>query len=223
MYQHWSFMTDQQQYLLECGAKQARSYFVMKRALDIAVSMTGLITLAPLFIVVAIAIYLDSGGPVIFAQTRVGQKGHKFKMLKFRSMITGAESLLSELMDQNEADGPVFKIRDDPRLTRVGKLIRKTSIDELPQLINVLRGDMSLVGPRPPLPAEVEQYTPYQKQRIMVIPGITCFWQISGRSHVSFEDWVEMDLKYIRERNLWLDISIVLLTLPVVLKGKGAY
>lgn len=183
----------------------------------------GLIVLLPLFIIVAAAIKAETTGPVLFIQIRVGQNGQKFKMFKFRSMVHRADQMLNDLLEKNEADGPVFKIKNDPRLTRVGRFIRKTSIDELPQLFNVVKGDMSLVGPRPPLPSEVAQYTQYQMQRITVMPGLTCFWQINGRSDITFDEWVEMDLKYIRERNLWLDIILVVMTIPVIFNGRGAY
>ena len=141
---------------------------------------------------------------------------------KFRSMVHNAEDLLESLMSKNEMDGPVFKIKDDPRITKIGKFIRKTSLDELPQLFNVLKGDMSLVGPRPPIPREVIQYNKYQYQRLLVKPGITCYWQISGRNNIDFDEWVELDLKYIKERNLFKDIYIILMTLPVLLGDKNA-
>lgn len=141
-------------------------------------------------------------------------------MYKFRSMVHNAEDLLESLMSKNEMDGPVFKIKDDPRITKIGKFIRKTSLDELPQLFNVLKGDMSLVGPRPPIPREVIQYNKYQYQRLLVKPGITCYWQISGRNNIDFDEWVELDLKYIKERNLFKDIYIILMTLPVLLGDK---
>jgi len=153
----------------------------------------------------------------------VGRGGKPFKIIKFRSMIMDAEKLLKDLEHLNEADGPVFKIREDPRRTRFGKFLRRTSLDELPQLLNVLKGDMSLVGPRPPLPAEVARYTPYQMQRLSVKGGITCYWQIYGRNNLSFDEWVELDLKYIRERNLWVDIKIILKTIPLIFTARGAY
>jgi len=202
---------------------QSGSYRLIKRYFDIFVSSLALLLLLPLFMLVAAAVKIDSYGPAFYSQTRVGEGGREFKIFKFRAMKQGAEEQLHELMAQNEADGPVFKMKHDPRLTRVGKFIRKTSIDELPQLFNVLTGDMSLVGPRPALPGEVARYTPYQKQRISVIPGITCIWQISGRSNVSFDEWVELDLKYIRERNMILDLMILILTIPAVISGRGAY
>lgn len=202
---------------------KSRSYIVLKRYFDIVFSFLALLLVTPLLLLVSAAIIIDSKGPAFYSQTRVGEGGRKFTFYKFRSMKQGAEDKLHELIGQNEIDGPAFKIKHDPRLTRVGKIIRRTSIDELPQLFNVLNGDMSLVGPRPALPAEVEQYTTYQKQRIMVQPGITCIWQISGRSNIPFNEWVELDLKYIRERSLLRDVIILILTIPAVIKGNGAY
>lgn len=217
------FMSVNQNQISDNKNVQSGSYRVIKRYFDIFVSSLALLLLLPLFMLVAAAVKIDSNGPAFYSQTRVGEGGREFKIYKFRSMKQGAEEQLHKLMAQNEADGPVFKIKQDPRLTRVGKFIRKTSIDELPQLFNVLTGDMSLVGPRPALPGEVARYTPYQKQRISVMPGITCIWQISGRSNVSFDEWVELDLKYIRERNMILDLMILILTIPAVITGRGAY
>lgn len=201
----------------------SRTYLFIKRIMDIVLSTIGLILCIPLFIVVAIAIKLDSPGPVIFKQERVGKDGKKFVMYKFRTMVVNAEDLLDKLIDKNEATGPVFKIREDPRITKVGKWLRRTSIDELPQLWNVLKGDMSLVGPRPPLEREVIQYDSYQQQRLLVKPGITCYWQVNGRSNVSFDEWVELDLKYIREQSLWTDIKLLFKTVGAVLRKDGAY
>ncbi len=199
-------------------------YRFIKRAFDIAASFLGLIVLSPLLLVISALIVLDDPkGPPIFVQTRVGKDGKEFRFYKFRSMVVNAEAQLDELMDRNEVDGPVFKIKNDPRITRIGRFIRRTSIDELPQLWNVLRGDMSLVGPRPPVPREVRQYTGYQMLRLSVTPGLTCYWQVSGRSDVSFDDWVELDLKYIREQSLWTDIKILAKTVGVVVRGGGAY
>lgn len=183
----------------------------------------ALVVLSPLFLITAIAIKLDSEGEVFYSQLRVGKDGKLFKMYKFRSMCVDADKQLDKLKDLNEKDGPVFKIANDPRVTRVGRIIRKRSIDELPQLINIIKGDMSIVGPRPPLPNEVAQYTPYQMQRLSVKPGLTCYWQISGRSDISFDEWVELDCKYIRESSVWTDIKIILKTIPAVLTGRGAY
>jgi lipopolysaccharide/colanic/teichoic acid biosynthesis glycosyltransferase len=173
-------------------------------------------------LVAAIAIRLESSGPVLFKQVRAGRNGRKFVMYKFRSMCTDAEKRLAELMHLNEMDGPVFKITHDPRITKVGRFIRKTSIDELPQLFNVLFGDMSLVGPRPPLPAEVAQYEGWQRRRLSVRPGITGMWQVSGRNAVDFARWMELDLEYIDRWSLWLDLQILFRTVPAVLMRSGA-
>lgn len=193
-----------------------------KRAFDFVASAVGLFVLAPVLLATALAVKLDSKGPVFFRQERVGRSGRIFWLFKFRSMRTGAEAEAASLRALNEADGPVFKMRNDPRVTKVGRFIRRTSIDELPQLLNVLSGEMSLVGPRPPLPSEVEKYEPWQVRRLSVKPGITCTWQISGRSDVGFKKWVELDLEYIDGWSLWRDVGIVLRTIPAVLSGRGA-
>lgn len=200
-----------------------RSYIFMKRILDISGALLGIILLMPLFILVSIAIKIDSKGPVFFLQERNGFKGKIFKMYKFRSMVPDAEQRLRALESKNEADGHMFKIRNDPRITNVGKFIRKTSIDELPQLFNVLRGDMSIVGPRPPIVREVEHYDPWHNLRLSVKPGLTGLWQISGRSDIGFEEMVRLDLKYIRERNFWYDLKIIFRTIPVLLGDSKAY
>ncbi len=194
-----------------------------KRLFDVAVSLLGIIAISPVLIGTAIAVKLDSPGPVLFKQKRVGKNGQLFDFYKFRSMVPNAEDLLKELAAANEVDGPVFKIKEDPRITKVGKFIRKYSIDELPQLINVLKGDMSLVGPRPPLPKEVDKYGDFEWRRLEVIPGITGLWQVSGRSNLSFNKWMELDVYYIENWSFWLDLKIMLQTVPVVLTGKGAY
>ncbi len=203
--------------------KKRPGYEFAKRALDIFASIVGLIVLSPIFAATAIAIKAEDGGKVIFAQTRVGKDGKFFRMYKFRSMCVNAEQKLKELEKHNEVDGPAFKMTNDPRITKVGAFIRKTSIDELPQLINILEGSMSIVGPRPPLGNEVVQYNDYQMQRLLVKPGLTCYWQCSGRSNISFDKWMELDMKYIRERGFWKDIEIILRTVPAVLGSKGAY
>lgn len=198
-------------------------YLFLKRLIDIVGSGLGILILIPVFLIIGILIKLeDPKGSVFFSQKRNGLNGKEFNMYKFRSMVHNAEDLLENLMSKNEMDGPVFKIKDDPRITKIGKFIRKTSLDELPQLFNVLKGDMSLVGPRPPIPREVIQYNKYQYQRLLVKPGITCYWQISGRNNIDFDEWVELDLKYIKERNLFKDIYIILMTLPVLLGDKNA-
>ena len=201
---------------------ERRPYDVAKRFFDIVLSLCGLVILSPLFLITAVAIRLDSKGPAFYSQKRIGKNGKPFKMYKFRSMCVDAEQQLERLAALNERDGPTFKITHDPRVTRVGRFIRKTCIDELPQLINILRGEMSLVWPRPPLPNEVAVYTPYQMRRLGVTPGLTCFWQATKGEDTTFEEWVEMDLKYIRERSLKTDIKILFLTVRVVLLGKGS-
>lgn len=195
---------------------------VAKRALDIAGSLFGIIMLSPVLIFTALWVKLEDRGPILFQQVRAGRNGRKFPMLKFRSMCIDAEKKKEELMHLNEMDGPVFKIKHDPRITRIGRFIRKTSIDELPQLFNVLIGQMSLVGPRPPLPSEVAQYEPWQRRRLSVRPGITGMWQVSGRNEINFEEWMQLDLKYIDSWSLWLDVKILAKTVPVVLLHKGA-
>lgn len=200
------------------------SYLFIKRVLDILGAIIGIVMLLPLIIVVSVIIKLeDSNGPIIFKQKRMGENGKEFYMYKFRSMVSNAEELKASLMMQNEASGPIFKIKADPRITKIGKFIRKTSIDELPQLFNVLKGEMSLVGPRPPLPDEVNQYSNYEMQRLKVVPGLTCYWQVSGRSNIGFSEWVELDLKYIQERNLFIDLKLICLTVLVLFGSKNAY
>jgi lipopolysaccharide/colanic/teichoic acid biosynthesis glycosyltransferase len=205
------------------AAEAASLYLFVKRALDIAVAGGGLLLLAPLMAVIPILIRLDSKGPAVFRQIRIGRDGKPFTFFKFRSMFTGADVLKPTLLALNEADYPLFKIRDDPRVTRVGRILRKTSFDELPQLWNVLRGDMTLIGPRPHLPEEVEHYTERQKARLSVQPGITCLWQVSRRVGESFEDWIEMDLEYIRRRSWKTDLSVLWKTALVVFNLDRAY
>ncbi len=200
-----------------------QGYRLWKRTQDIILSLLALLLLWPLLLLVAVIILIDSpGASPFFAQQRVGKDGKIFKLYKFRSMHPHAEEKLGDLLKYNEMNGPVFKIRNDPRITRVGKFIRKTSIDELPQLINILKGEMSLVGPRPALPREVEQYNAYQKQRLLITPGLTCYWQIQPRRNdLSFDEWLELDLKYIRERCFLVDWRIMLSTVRAVLKMEG--
>ena len=198
-------------------------YDVCKRLFDIAMSALALAALWPVFLVVAIAIKACDGGDVIYAATRLTRGGREFTMYKFRSMCMGADKMLDSLMDRNEVKGPAFKIRKDPRVTKVGRLLRKTRADELPQLWNILKGDMSIIGPRPPLPREVAQYTPYQMHRLDVKTGLSCYHEVSGRSeNTDFEEWVEADLKYIRERSMLTDLKIIFMTVKVVLTGQGA-
>jgi exopolysaccharide biosynthesis polyprenyl glycosylphosphotransferase len=195
----------------------------VRRILDIVLASIILGIFGPLFMLpTAILIKLTSPGPVLFKQKRCGLSGRQFVMYKFRSMVDNAEQLRVELEPLNEMDGPVFKVSRDPRITAIGKIIRRRSIDELPQLFNVLRGDMSLVGPRPPLPQEVARYERWQRRRLSMKPGMTCLWQISGRNEVSFEDWMKLDLTYIDNWSLLLDLKILLKTVPVVLLGRGA-
>lgn len=202
---------------------QKRLYWLGRRIQDIVLSAIALAVLAPWMLLVALLIVIDSpGAGPIFSQTRVGRDGKKFKFYKFRSMCPNAETQLDKLLELNEMDGPVFKIKEDPRITRLGRWIRKTSIDELPQLVNVLRGDMSIVGPRPALPREVEQYDEYQLQRLYVTPGLTCYWQIQPhRNELSFDEWLELDLKYIMERSFWVDWKIIFKTFLAVLGMNG--
>lgn len=195
----------------------------VKRTVDIVFSALGLMVMAPVLLFVALCIKVTSpGGPVFFKQIRSGRNGRKFTLYKFRSMVPGAEAKLAELKEKNEMSGPVFKMEHDPRVTKIGKFIRKTSLDEFPQLWNVLKGDMSLVGPRPPIPAEVEQYEPWQRRRLSMKPGITCIWQVSGRNNIDFENWMRLDLQYIDRWSLWLDMKILLLTVKAVLSSHGA-
>lgn len=203
--------------------KEKPLYDAIKRLFDILISGIALILLSPLLLVLVIMVRSD-GGPAIYYQNRVGKNGKTFRIFKFRSMCVNADlpEMLAKLQAMNEMDGPAFKIKEDPRITKVGRFIRRTSMDELPQLVNILLGDMSIVGPRPPLVSEVKQYTEYQKQRLLVKQGLTCYWQCSGRNNISFDEWVELDLKYIRERSLWTDLKIILKTVPAVLSGNGA-
>ena len=199
------------------------SYF-LKRALDIVASFIAIVMLSPVFLITWLAIKVEDPGPSIFKQQRVGRWGKTFTMYKFRSMVMDAEKLKSQLMDQNESQaGVIFKMKKDPRITRVGAIIRKFSIDELPQLFNVLNGDMSLVGPRPPVPAEVQGYSLSDRRRLDVTPGITCIWQVSGRSDIDFEGQVRLDVQYINSQSFITDIIILFKTVPAVLLGKGAY
>lgn len=198
-------------------------YTFFKRCFDIVFSLALLMILFLPLLILQIIILVDSpGASAIYVQERIGKNGRKFKFYKFRSMVPGAEQMLDSLLDQNEMEGPAFKMKDDPRITRVGRFIRKSSIDELPQLWNVIKGDMSLVGPRPPLPREVEMYTQYQQQRLAITPGITCYWQIQpGRNSLSFDEWLEWDLKYISERSFGTDLKILFKTVGAVCGLEG--
>ena len=198
-------------------------YEFFKRFFDLLLAIFALILLSPVFLIVAIAIKAEDGGPVFFSQVRLTKNGKTFKMFKFRSMCVDAEEKLDSLLEKNEMKGPAFKIADDPRITKVGKFVRRTSIDELPQLLNIIKGDMSVIGPRPPLPREVAQYTPYQMHRLDVKTGLACYHECQGRSDShEFDEWVESDLKYIRERSLLTDMKVIWWTIRIVLTGKGA-
>lgn len=206
----------------EKSHEKSLGYYFIKRCIDIIGSLTGLILLSPVFLITAVWVKIDSRGPVFFVQERVGKNGKLFKMYKFRSMCTNAEDMLAKLRNKNEMSGPMFKIKEDPRITKAGRFIRKTSIDELPQLYNVLMGDMSLVGPRPNLPREVKEFSPYQRQKLLVKPGITCYWQVMGRNSIDFEDWMKLDIKYVKERSTLLDIKLILKTFWVLFGDENA-
>ena len=198
--------------------------YALKRFIDIVASAAGMLLLSPLFAGIAIAVKATSPGPVIFSQTRVGRYGRHFKFYKFRSMYRDAEARKEALLAANESkDGVIFKMKDDPRITSIGRFLRRTSLDELPQLWNVFIGDMSLVGPRPPVPKEVQEYTLEDRKRLDVIPGITCLWQIKGRSEIPFREQVRLDKDYILSQSVWKDIVILLKTIPAIVGGKGAY
>lgn len=203
--------------------KPKRKFWIVKRAQDIILASIALIVLAPVMAVIAAIIWIDDPkGSPIFSQIRCGRDGKEFKFYKFRSMVVDAEARLEELLDQNEMEGPAFKIKDDPRITKVGKFLRKSGLDELPQLWNILIGDMSIVGPRPALPREVEQYDDYLKQRLFVTPGLTCYWQIQpNRNDLTFDEWMALDIKYIQERSFWVDWSIIFKTAISVLGMDG--
>jgi exopolysaccharide biosynthesis polyprenyl glycosylphosphotransferase len=209
-------------YLHYLSVDLKRHQRAIKRLFDIVAAATALVVLSPLLVVVVAIIKLTSRGPVFFKQARCGLHGRPFQMLKFRSMVVDAEQIREALQARNEMSGPVFKIKNDPRITPIGRFIRKYSIDELPQLINVLNGDMSVVGPRPALPAEVARYESWQRRRLSVRPGLTCIWQVSGRNQISFEEWMVLDMQYIDRWSLTSDLSLILKTFPVVLTGRGA-
>lgn len=200
-----------------------KAYLISKRIIDLIGSILGLIILSPLFLIIACLIKIeDPKGKVLFSQKRVGQYGKEFNMHKFRSMVSNAEELKEKLMAQNEMSGPMFKIKHDPRITKIGRFIRKTSIDELPQLINVLKGEMSLVGPRPSLPREVAQFEPWMMERLEVKPGLTCYWQVMGRNDIEFQEWMRLDVKYVHERSTLLDLKLIFKTFFVLFGDKSA-
>jgi exopolysaccharide biosynthesis polyprenyl glycosylphosphotransferase len=198
-------------------------YDFFKRVFDLAVSAIVFVLLLPVIPLIAIMIKLDSPGPVFFRQDRVGKGGRVFKFYKFRSMYQKAEQQKKDIEALNEQEGPVFKVKSDPRVTTVGRFLRRSSLDEIPQIFNVLKGDMSIVGPRPQIPAEVAQYQQWHRQRLDVIPGITCLWQISGRSHIAFSEWMRLDMEYVNSRGMRTDLMILLRTIPAVIARKGAY
>ena len=207
---------------IEENKENLKFYEIFKRGIDIIGAGSGLLLLSPVIAIVACAVKFTSKGPIFFSQKRVGKNGKIFDMYKFRSMVVNAEELKEKLAHQNEMSGPMFKMKDDPRVTKIGKFIRKTSIDELPQLWNVLKGDMSLVGPRPSLPKEVKQFEKWMYKRLIVKPGLTCYWQVSGRNNIDFEDWMKLDISYVDDRNLWIDIKLIFKTVFVLFGDKNA-
>jgi lipopolysaccharide/colanic/teichoic acid biosynthesis glycosyltransferase len=209
--------------LVRTAAGPSRAQLAVKRTLDVALSALGLMVLSPFLALLALGVKLTSRGPAFFTQERCGEGGRRFRIAKFRTMRHDAHQLRPALEPLNEMDGPVFKMRNDPRCTRFGQWLRRYSLDELPQLWNVLRGEMSLVGPRPPLPEEVERYEPWQLRRLDARPGLTCLWALEGRNHLSFRRWVELDLEYIDRWSLWLDLGILFRTLAMVHRGQGAF
>lgn len=208
---------------IEENKESLKFYEICKRGIDIIGAGSGLLLLSPVIAIVACAVKFTSKGPIFFSQKRVGKNGQLFDMYKFRSMVVNAEELKEKLAHQNEMSGPMFKMKDDPRVTKVGKFIRKTSLDELPQLWNVLKGDMSLVGPRPSLPKEVKQFEKWMYKRLTVKPGLTCYWQVSGRNNIDFEDWMKLDISYVEDRNLWIDIKLIFKTVLVLFGDKNAH
>lgn len=215
--------TKTKQYVNQQRVKKRLFYPVCKRGFDMIASLIALVLLSPLFLVIALRIKLEDGGPVIYSQTRLGKNEKPFKMYKFRSMVQNADQIKQQLLDQNEVEGAMFKMKEDPRVTRTGKWIRKYSLDELPQLVNVLLGDMSLVGPRPPLPSEVAEYTDYDKQRLLVTPGCTGLWQATVRNDSNFDEMVYLDIRYINKMNIWIDFYIILKTVWIMIKPNSAF
>ena len=214
---------DREEVLFNEQIEESRNgYYFFKRTMDIVCSLMALIILSPIFLIVVIAIRIESKGSAIFSQERVGKDGKMFKMYKFRSMVANAEELKARLCDKNEMCGPMFKMKEDPRVTKVGKFIRKTSIDELPQLVNVLKGEMSLVGPRPSLPKEVMEFENWMMERLSVKPGLTCYWQVSGRSDIKFEEWMELDVRYVEDRNTLIDLGLIFRTFGVFFGDEHA-
>ncbi|MDE6844532.1 MAG: sugar transferase [Lachnospiraceae bacterium] len=210
-------------HMQEVYQRKSSVYLRIKRGMDVLLSAAALVCLSPVFAATAIAIKIEDCGPVFFSQMRAGKDMKPFKIYKFRSMNIDADAKLSEMLKDNEQTGHAFKIKDDPRITKVGKFIRRFSIDELPQLINIIKGDMSIVGPRPILPFQMEECNEYERQRLVVQPGLTCYWQIGGRANIKWADWVELDLQYIEDMSLWTDIKIIVKTIPAVFDREGAY
>ncbi len=209
--------------LIHFPIRDSLLYRVGKRILDILFSGAGILLFLPLMLPLAILIRLESDGPIFFKQIRVGRNRRHFVCYKFRSMVNDAETLKEEIGYMNEAEGPMFKIRNDPRITPLGSFLRRSSLDELPQLFNVLKGDMSIVGPRPQIPSEVEDYEPWHYRRLEVTPGITCLWQVSGRSSIGFDEWMRLDMEYVKMRSFLFDLKILLRTLPAIIARRGAY
>ena len=209
--------------LVSFPVRDPRHYRIGKRALDLCLSALGILLFLPLMVPLAFLIKLESNGPIFFRQIRVGRNRRHFVCYKFRSMVAEAETLKEEFRYLNEAEGPMFKIRDDPRITALGRFLRRSSLDELPQLFNVFKGDMSIVGPRPQIPCEVELYEPWHYRRLEVTPGITCLWQVSGRSSIGFEEWMRLDMEYVKLRSFIFDVKILLRTLPAIIARRGAY
>lgn len=207
----------------EVYAAKRKSYKLLKRFFDVILSALSLCVLSPVFLITSVAILLEDGRPVFFTQTRAGKGLKPFIVYKFRSMYKDADAKLKDLLKDNEQTGHAFKIKNDPRITKVGKFIRKCSIDELPQLVNIIKGDMSIVGPRPILDWQMEECSDYEKQRLIVQPGLTCYWQISGRAGIKWDQWVEMDLDYIEDMSLWTDLKIIIRTVPALFDSEGAY
>lgn len=201
----------------------SRPYLVAKRVLDVVGASLALLLFSPLMLLAAVAVKLESSGAVFFSHTRLGKDGRPFRFFKFRSMCEEAVELRAAMGGLNEVSGPVFKIKKDPRITTIGRFLRRASIDELPQLWHVLSGEMSLVGPRPPVPDEVVDYEPWMLKRLSVKPGLTCIWQVTGRSDIGFDDWMELDLEYVDTRSLWVDLKILAKTIPAVVTARGAY
>ncbi len=208
---------------IEYRYEEKRAYSIVKRVFDFIASLLFLVLFFWVFLAIAIAIKLDDGGPVLYISTRVGRFGKEFRFYKFRSMNADAEDQIKDLEKYNEQSGHLFKIKDDPRITRVGRFLRRTSLDELPQIFNILKGDISFVGPRSPIPREVAKYTPEARQRLSIIGGLTCYWQISGRSMIDFDGMLALDERYMRERGVLTDLKILFLTIPAVIRGDGAY